>query len=281
MIHLHIHSEYSLRDSIIRIPELVSRVKEMGMDSVALTDHGTISGVWEFYLACLEGGIKPIIGMEAYIVPDVTVKVRGETRFHIVLLAKNRKGYQNLLKLASLAGTEGFYYRPRIDLPMLLHHRTGLIALTGCVGSLVYMWGYDKALRMIKYLNRMLPELYLEIMPHVWKKQKVHNLMLYEMGMELGIPLVVTQDAHYLDEDARQAHDILMKIQQRDPYEFDLHLGGYEEIFDTLITEHGYLSKDVIEGAIVATHDIADSVKPYNIPIEEFEFPKFIMEDVT
>ena len=258
---------------------MVGRAKEFGHSAIALTDHGSLSGVFEFYIECLKQGIKPIIGIELYMVPDVQVKEKGEKRYHLVLLALNREGYQNLLRISSMAGTEGFYYVPRADFSMLKKHRGGLVALTGCISGVLRMMdapsGPERLLWLLKnmYCNRV----YLEIMPHVnLKEQKAYNSLMLDLATKTGTPLVVTRDAHYLDADAKEAHDILMQIQNRKPYTCALDVADEDHIRDTLNKYHGYLGKKAICSALSNTEVIADMVEDYGIPIDQFEYPTFV-----
>lgn len=277
MIHLHLHSEYSIRDSLVKIDPLVEKIKEGKTRSVALTDHGSLSGALEFYLKCKENDIKPVIGMESYIVPDLTVKEK-EKRFHLILLAKNETGYKNLIKLGSIAGTEGFYYVPRLDLKTIGRHKEGLIVLTACAySSIVYLAGNDKISQMVQLLHNLFGNnLYLEIMLHDIEIQKKHNFILLEFSQNNNIPLAVTHDIHYLDQQDKEAHDILMKIQERDPYDVDdLFLIDTEFLIQKYEKDHQYILSEDFDLALKNTYNISDQVKDYNIPILEFEYPIF------
>lgn len=277
MVSLHVHSEYSLRDSMVRVKDLVACVKEKKMEAVAITDHGNLSVTLEFYLEARKENIKPIIGMESYVVPDIQIKEK-EKRYHMVLLAQNDEGYKNLVQLASIAGTEGFYYVPRLDLKTISNYRNGLIALTACsISSIVYMSGEKGEKRMVRLLQRIFGEnLYLEVMPHVIKEQREHNLLMFNLSEDLGISLVVTQDVHYLNEGDKEAHDVLMKIQGREPYNCDtLFLGDSVEIIKIFYEEHKYLSVSEVEKALANTDVIAQSIEEYEIPVGKFIFPPF------
>ena len=279
MIHLHVHSEDSMRESIIRIPDLVQQVKDFGQSAVALTDHGNMSGSMEFYMECLKQDIKPIIGTELYVVPDVQIKEKGEKRYHLVLLALNREGYQNLLRISSMAGTDGFYYVPRADLTMLKKHRAGLVCLTGCISSALYMEGNGMpSERLLRLLRKMYHDrVYLEIMPHTnLKEQKKHNLFMQDLANKTDTPMVITQDCHYLDSSAREAHDVLMRMQGREPYTCDLEVSEEKHIRDVLNEHHGYLSKAAVASAMLNTRAIAAKVQPYELPIDVFQYPKFL-----
>ena len=240
--HLHLHTEYSLLDGLSKVKELVKTVKNLGMDSVAITDHGVMYGAIEFYKACKAEGIKPIIGMEAYISKkDHTVKEKkGKYREnnHLVLLAKNYKGYQNLMKITSIGSTEGFYYKPRVDKKTLKKHSEGVICLSGCMLGEVSEYlsedEYDKAKQSAEwFLNTFGEDYYLEIQRHDFasfidtapdnyiannlrdtdRKEKKINKGIIKLSTELGIPLVATNDVHYIKPEQAAAQDALVCIQ--------------------------------------------------------------------
>ncbi|HBG17868.1 MAG TPA: DNA polymerase III subunit alpha, partial [Desulfobulbaceae bacterium] len=219
--HLHVHTQYSLLDGAIRIADLLEKCKEYGMDSVAITDHGAMFGALEFYSKAKKAGIKPIIGCELYIAPgDMREKkaVDGNIAFHIVLLAMDHTGYQNLMKLASVAQFEGFYYKPRIDMAVLRENSEGIIALTACLhGQVPYLIGKNdyegaktKALELFDIFG---DRLYFEIQENGLSEQKIVNEGLMKLGAELGIKLVATNDCHYLNRDEAHAHELLLCIQ--------------------------------------------------------------------
>ncbi|MCL5774035.1 MAG: PHP domain-containing protein, partial [Firmicutes bacterium] len=221
-VHLHLHSEYSLLDGSSRCESIVAKAKELGMDAVALTDHGVMYGVVEFYLAAKKAGIKPIIGCEVYVAQrtrfDKTPKV-DDSPFHLLLLAKNEAGYKNLLKLVTFANLEGFYYKPRVDKELLKKHSEGLIALTSCLAGEVprlLMEGQkDKAAKAAKEYQEIFGagNFYLEIQDHNISEQKKINPLMAELVKELDIPVVATNDTHYLERRDSVAHDVLLCIQ--------------------------------------------------------------------
>ena len=219
--HLHVHSEYSLLDGANRIKELPKRVKELGMNSVAITDHGVMYGAVEFYKACQKEGIKPIIGCEVYVAPrtrfDKEANIDNKYN-HLVLLAKNNNGYKNLTKLVSLGFTEGYYYKPRIDLEILEKYHEDLICMSACLaGSIpqeILKNNITKAIELVKYYKNLFGEdFYLEIQHNGLKEQQIVNQKLIEMSKELNVPLVATNDAHYLKKEDAYAHEILLCIQ--------------------------------------------------------------------
>ncbi len=219
-VHLHVHTQYSMLDGAIRLQDLIRRSQEFDMPAVAVTDHGAMYGALQFYEKAKKAGIKPIIGCEFYISQTsrlVHDKTAGHN-FHMVLLAMNETGYRNLMKLASIAQTEGFYYKPRIDKDALLQHQEGLLALTACLHGEI-PWritnndregAKNKALELQQIFG---DRLYFEIQENGIAKQKIVNEGLMELGSELGIKLVATNDCHYLNREESYAHEVLLSIQ--------------------------------------------------------------------
>ncbi len=221
-VHLHVHTEYSLLDGACRISKLFSHVKSMGQTAIAITDHGVMYGVVDFYTAAKKAGIKPIIGCEVYVAPrkrtDKSGSVDGEPS-HLVLLCENEKGYQNLCKMVSLAFTQGFYSRPRVDMELIEKHHEGLIALSAClsgeIASLLsqdeYLKAKEVALRMQEIFGKN--NYFLEIQDHGIPEQKKVARLLVKLSEETGIPLVATNDAHYITKDDWRAQDVLLCVQ--------------------------------------------------------------------
>ncbi len=220
--HLHVHSHYSLLDGLSKIDELLDYVKESGMDSVALTDHGVLYGAVEFYKKAKKKGIKPIIGCEVYVAYEGLEQKRpgiDDKKYHLILLAKNEKGYKNLVKLVSKAHLEGFYYKPRIDEELLARHSEGLIALSACIqGKIPHLFIANKpeeaektALKYQKIFGKN--NFYLELQHHenVPGQEKANNALI-ALSKKLDIPLVATNDCHYLREEDAEAQDILVLI---------------------------------------------------------------------
>ena len=220
-VHLHVHSEYSLLDGANRIKELPKVAKELGMDAIAITDHGVMYGAIEFYKACKEEGIKPIIGCEVYVAPRARFdKESGiDNKYnHLILLAKNNQGYKNLSKMVSIGFTEGYYYKPRIDLETLEKYHEGLVCCSACLaGSLpqaILDGNMEKAEEIaLWYKNLFGEDYYLEIQTNTLKEQALVNQKLVELSRKLNIPLVATNDAHYTRKEDAYNHEVLLCIQ--------------------------------------------------------------------
>ena len=221
--HLHVHTEYSLLDGSSKIKEITARAKELGMDSLAITDHGVMYGVIDFYKAAREVGIKPILGCEVYVAPGSRYdRQPGESEdryYHLVLLAQNNQGYNNLIKIVSRGFTEGFYYKPRVDYEVLEEFHEGIIALSACLAGEVQRYlsrgMYDVACESAKRYENIFGKdnFFLELQDHGIPEQKYVNPQLVRMSGELGIGLVATNDVHYTYADDADAHDILLCIQ--------------------------------------------------------------------
>ena len=223
-VHLHVHTEYSLLDGACRIRDLPKVVRSMGQDACAITDHGVMYGVIDFYRACKAEGVKPIIGCEVYVTPkgrsrlDKVHEFDAESR-HLVLLCENEEGYRNLSYMVSMAWTEGFYIKPRIDLTLLKEHSKGLIALSACLAGEIprmlrngeYENAKNYALQMQDIFGP--DHFYLELQDHGIRDQAVVNQSLLRIHQETGIPMVCTNDAHYLKKEDAEAHDVLLCIQ--------------------------------------------------------------------
>ena len=221
--HLHVHTEYSLLDGSSKIKEITKRAKELGMNSLAITDHGVMYGCIDFYRAALENGIKPIIGCEVYVAPGSRFeKEAGDNEdryYHLILLAENNEGYANLCKIVSKGFVEGFYYKPRVDYEVLEKYHEGIICLSACLAGEVqkylargeYEKGKEAALKYEKIFGK--GNYFLEMQDHGIPEQATVNQQLMRMSEELGIDLVCTNDVHYTFADDVEAHDILLCIQ--------------------------------------------------------------------
>ncbi|HRY27932.1 MAG TPA: DNA polymerase III subunit alpha [Candidatus Moranbacteria bacterium] len=248
--HLHVHSHYSLLDGLGKIDDLLNRAKELGMDSIALTDHGVMYGAVELFIKAKEKGIKPIIGCEMYVASgdykskDPTAENRK--RYHLILLVKNDAGYHNLMKLVSIAHLDGFYYKPRINRELLRQYSKGLIGLSACaegeIPAHIIMGKYDKAKELaLDYKDIFEPDsFFLEVQNHPrFESQRIANDGIFKLSKELGIPVVATCDVHYVNKADADAQDILLcvqtnrKVQEKDRMnllDFDLSLRSPEEV---------------------------------------------------
>ena len=253
-VHLHNHTQYSLLDGLTKVPDLINYVKETGMKSVAITDHGTMSGTVEFYKAAKANNVKPVIGMETYVAPRKhTDKEAGKdkTPFHLILLAMNNVGYENLMRLSSIANLDGFYYKPRVDHDLLKKYNEGLIVLSGCIGGEIgdalRNGQYEQAKKTAEWYKSVFGDrYYLEIQDHghkkhpsAWDEQVAVTDLTFSLAKELEIPCVLTCDAHYLRHEDQEAHEILLCVQtgsflsdekRMSLKEFELHVTDPTEI---------------------------------------------------
>jgi len=223
-VHLHVHTEYSLLDGAARVKDLVSKAKKAGHSALAITDHGVMYGAIDFYKSCQEEGIKPIIGCEVYTSPRSRFQKEvslDDFQYHLVLLAKDQTGYENLIKLVTKGFTEGFYYKPRVDKELLKEHSQGIIALSACLAgeipALLLKGEEEKARELARqYVNIFGEEnFYLELQDHHLPEQKQVNRGLWKLSREENLPLVATNDVHYLDREDAEVHDLLLCIQTR------------------------------------------------------------------
>ena len=238
--HLHLHTEYSLLDGACRINRLMERVKELGQTSVAITDHGVMYGVVDFYKAAKKAGVHPIIGCEVYVATRTRFdKVnRMDGSYHLVLLCENETGYRNLIKLVSAGFTEGFYSKPRIDKELLEKHHEGLIALSACLAGEIpralASGDFEKAKETALYYQNLFgpDRFYLEIQDHGLEEQKLVLPMIVRLSRETGIPLVATNDAHYLTKEDAKMQRVLICIQtNKSVYDDDILEFGTEEFY--------------------------------------------------
>ncbi|MBP2631276.1 MAG: dnaE [Firmicutes bacterium] len=221
-VHLHVHTEYSLLDGASRIEELTKKAKELNMPAIAITDHGSMYGVIDFYKAAKKNGIKPIIGCEVYLAPKSRfdrMAVNGETYYHLILLAENQIGYQNLIKMVSLAYSEGFYYKPRVDKELLREYSEGIICLSACIAgdipSAIIRNDNERAEELVKeYIDIFDKDhFYIEIQDHGIPEEKKANLVLVELAKKYDLGLVATNDLHYINKSDSEFHDVLLCIQ--------------------------------------------------------------------
>ncbi len=280
--HLHLHTEYSLLDGSGKIKKLVKKAKELGMESMAITDHGVMYGCVDFYKAAKEEGIKPILGCEVYVASKSMLiknvdKDNGTN--HLVLLVKNETGYENLMKIVSAASIDGFYYKPRVDHDYLRAHSEGLIALSACLGGEVQKAllneNYEKAKEVaLTYKDIFKEGFYLELQNHGMEEQRKVNELNIKLSKETGIPLVATNDVHYIEQRDSKSHDILMCIQtgktvedhDRRRYPSDqFYLKSADEMYDMF---------SYVEEALENTIKIADQCN-FDYEFHVSKLPKF------
>jgi len=273
MVHLHLHTKYSLLDAIIKIDELMDKLVEMGQTACAITDHGNMYGSVEFYKSAKEHGIKPIIGCEVYICDDVTIMKRENKMYHLILLAKNETGRLNLQKLVTESTKYKFNKRPRIDFSMLERYHEGLICCSACmVGEVSFALlnnNVEKAYEIaIKYKNLFGEDYYIEYQAHKHPKQQELNRQLVQVALDLGIKYVVTCDSHYLNKEDQKYHDIFVQIGQAretgETYD-DCYVQSEEEVI-----QNAQSTSEFNEQAIINTHEIADKCNvdyPLSAPI--------------
>jgi len=213
-VHLHCHTEYSLLDGLSKVDDLIARAKQYGMPAIAITDHGRMHGVIEFYTKCKSKGIKPILGVEAYVVEDLNEK-KSRKNSHLVLLAENNKGYENLLKICSIANTDGFYYKPRIDYSTLSLYSEGIIALSACLHGVIcnYLYDFELAKEQVSRMKDIYGDkFYIEIQANKINQQVLANEQLIDIAKATNTKIVATNDCHYIDEEDQYCHDVLLCI---------------------------------------------------------------------
>ncbi len=281
--HLHLHTEYSLLDATIRLPNLIQKLQDNGMKACAITDHGNMYGAYKFVSAMKEAGLKPILGCEIYIAPrEMSKKDFGidNKYFHLVLLAKNLEGYKNLVKIVSIAHMEGFYYRPRIDVETLSKYANGLIALSACLAgpiSTPLLEGkYDKAVQSAKTYSEMFKDnFFIEIQRNGMKEQEIVNEGLIKIAKELNLPVVATCDCHYLNKEDAQIQEIMWCIADGKTWDdAQRRMMPTNEFYVKTHEEMTELFKDIPE-AVENTQKITDMIEEYKITFDRIE-PKYL-----
>ena len=285
-VHLHLHTEYSLLDGSGKIKKLMSQAKDLGMKSIAITDHGVMYGLVDFFKAAEENGIKAILGCEVYVVAKsrhIKQPDKENATHHLVLLVKNETGYENLMKIVSVASIEGFYYKPRIDHDYLREHSEGLIALSACLGGEVQSYllkeNYEKAKDVaLLYKDIFKDGFYIELQNHGMEEQQKVNELNIKLSEETGIPLVATNDVHYIKREDSKSHDVLMCIQtaktiddpNRRRYPSDqFYLKSAEEMWDMF---------SYIPEALENTVKIAEECN-FEYKFHESKLPRFPLEE--
>jgi len=282
-VHLHVHTQYSLLDGAIRIDDLLQRAAEFGMNAVAVTDHGTMFGTVEFYQKAIKAGIKPIVGCEIYVAPrtrfDKTPTDNKELS-HLILLAQNPEGYRNLCKLASAAQLEGFYYRPRIDKELLKEYSRGLIGLSSCLHGEIPRRIKDGRIDLAEQAVRNYMEIlgennfFLEVQNNGIEEQEKVNQTLLDISQRLSIPLVASNDCHYLSKEDVRAHDVLLCIQTgKTIHDNERFKFRTDQLYFKSKAEMHTAFKDY-PGALSNTVDIAGRCH-IDFDFKTYHFPKF------
>ena len=284
--HLHVHTQYSILDGAADIAVLINKAKEYGMDSLAITDHGNMYGAMEFYEKATKQGIKPIIGCETYVADGTRFEKNGKedrSGYHLILLAKNLVGYRNLCKLSSLAFTEGFYYKPRIDMDILAKYSEGLIASSACLGGEVpdAILNKGEAVAEVvinKYKSIFGDDFYLELQRHGHEEQKIVNETLIRLSKKLGVKLIATNDVHYINKEDADAHDILVCLNTGKDIEDEKRMKYSGNEYLKTPDEMLKLFHDVPE-AIENTREIVDKIEKFNIKRDNILLPEFPLPD--
>ncbi len=286
-VHLHVHTEYSLLDGAIRLSDLLQRAREHRLPAVAVTDHGAMFGTVEFYKAAIKAGIKPVFGCEAYVAPgsrfDRRADPHGQTNYHLILLARNQEGYRNLCRLVTAGWTEGFYYKPRIDKEILREHAEGLIGLSAClkgeVPRALQRGDTEGARRLAEEYAGIFGEgnFYFELMENGIPEQRQVNEALIALGRELGIPVVATNDCHYLDRDDAKSHEVLVCIQTGKTLDDEKRMKMSTDAFylkspEEMASEFSYCPE-----AIGATVEIAERCN-VELDLKTYHFPEYELD---
>ena len=286
--HLHT-TKGSVGDSIATNEDIVAKAKELGMNSVAMTDHGSLSNMYGFYYECIDNGIKPIIGCEIYLTEDCTIKdAEHKKLYHLILIAKNRTGIKNLLRIVSDASVEYSYYKPRIDLEHMKEYTEGLICTTACVGGyapqLIINNELDKAIEHIEELQKMFgDDLYLEIQPGNFTEQHTVNNAMINIAQDKNIKLIATNDVHYINKDDWKTHDFHIRIQRKLKAPEDENESIYADKLYYMMSREELLNSfdselydyDIINQALDSTIELSNKIEHYNFNEDKLNLPEF------
>ena len=293
-VNLHVHTEYSLLDGMCKVKDLVKRVKNIGQTSIAMTDHGNMHGLVKFYKECIANEVKPIVGCEIYVVNDKLAKdPKNRKASHLVLLAKNQEGLSNLMKIASDASIEGFYYSPRTDPATLAKYSKGIIALSACQSGEVAKCLLDEeedrtseAMDVARFYDDIFDEFYLEIQASITEKQDRLNEKIVNLAKVMNLPLVATNDCHYISREDADYHDTFLAIQSsaskssddRMKQDSDVYWVKSEDETRSMLMSRENISPDDIDEAIQNTFDIAEKCN-VTITLGETYYPDFEVPD--
>ena len=291
-IHLHVHNCFSLLDGLGTHDKFIEKTKELGLDTLAETNHGSCGGAFWFYNKCVKNNIKPIMGVEAYVVEDHLKKEVGDVRNHLIILAKNANGLKNIFKIMTEANLNGFYYKPRVSPKVIFDNHQDLIILSACSSSYITnpILRYDNEQdgkaecfrRCEQFAKVFKDDFYLEFEPFAFPEQIKVNKMNLELSQKLNIKCVATNDVHYLSKEYVEAHDVLLLMQSKSTinnrgWEFsvkDLYLKTREEMYESFKTNHSYLQDKFINQILDETLKINDKID-IKLDYSKFIFPKF------
>lgn len=281
-VPLHVHtSKNSVGDSILKLKDYIKKAKELGLKSLSVTGHGSLADMYDFYFECIDNNIKPIIGCEIYLTPDMEDKTKDSKTYHMILLAKDNDGLKNLINIVSIASLDGFYKKPRVDLKYIKEHSNGLICTTACIGGMLpqlILNNEDTEEHIKELIDVFGDDLYFEIQPGDYIDQVTVNNKLIELSNKYNVPLVVTNDIHYLNSDEYQIHDYHVRLGRKMTISDELiypdkvyYLMSYDELKDSL----SMYDNNIIDAAINNTNLIAEKCS-INIQAEELNLPDFI-----
>ena len=282
-VPLHVHtSRNSVGDSILKLDKYINKAKDLGLKSLSVTGHGSLADMYDFYFKCIENNIKPIIGCEIYLTPDMEDKTKDSKTYHMILLAKDNEGLKNLINIVSIASLDGFYKKPRIDLKYIKQHSTGLICTTACVGGMLPQLILNNSDEIEEHIKELLEifadDLYFEIQPGDFIDQVTVNNKLIELSNKYNVPLVVTNDIHYLNQDEYLIHDYHVRLGRKMTISEDLiypdkvyYLMSYDELFSSM----DMYDNDIVRAAIENTNVIADKCN-VSVEIESLNLPEFV-----
>ena len=288
-VPLHVHtSKNSVGDSILKLDQYISKAKELGMDTLSVTGHGSLADMYDFYFKCIDEDIKPIIGCEIYITEDMDIKTKDSKTYHMILLAKDEIGKKNLLNIVSIASLKGFYYKPRVDLNYIREHNEGLICLTACIGGMLPKYILEENDKIEAHISELKEifgsDLYFEIQPGNFTEQITVNNKLIELSNKHNVSLVVTNDIHYLNAEDYKTHDYHVRDNRSlgmPKDENDLcypdkcyYLMSGNDIYESMI---GLYNENVIRKAIENTVEIANKCT-FDVKADKLNLPKYKCE---
>lgn len=282
-VPLHVHtSRNSVGDSILKLDKYINKAKDLGLKSLSVTGHGSLADMYDFYFKCIENNIKPIIGCEIYLTPDMEDKTKDSKTYHMILLAKDNEGLKNLINIVSIASLDGFYKKPRVDLKYIKQHSTGLICTTACVGGMLPQLILNNSDEIEEHIKELLEifadDLYFEIQPGDFIDQVTVNNKLIELSNKYNVPLVVTNDIHYLNQDEYLIHDYHVRLGRKMTISEDLIYPDkvyYLMSYDELLSSMDVYDNDIVRAAIENTNVIADKCN-VSVEIESLNLPEFV-----